>query len=227
MGLRLNFQATTSIGYLAQGGVAVLQLLVRNTANLLRRYSNDHCPRRHVFCNDGPCTHDGSITDCYSREHRHIRTEPGATADNNACRVHIGTPAPSHVVIQRRDDGVVADEGAVADLDSTLVLEAAAAINKDVLSEPDVLAEVGTERREELERLGDCLPSQLTHQGTYFCGGVVVPVEFCGDAQRLLTCGVHRLVMRRSTRDRLRGIQRCEKGIEPANFRHTPTVSRR
>lgn len=227
MGLRLNVQATTSIEYVAQGGVEVLQLFVRNSVNLLRRHSDDDCPRWHVFCHDGPCADDGSIADCYSREHRDIRTKPDATADNNACRVHVGTPALSHVVVQRRDDRVVADEGAVADLDSTLVLEAAAAVDEDVLADPDVLAEVGAEWREQLERIGDSLSSQLTHQGTYFCGGVVAPVKFCGDAQRFLTCGVHRLVVRRSAGDPLGGIQRGEKGIEPANFSHIPTVSRR
>src|SRR5690606_15175589 len=97
---------------------------------------------------------------------------------------------------------------------------------KDMLTEPDVLAEVSTERREELEGLGDCAPSQLTHQGPHFFGGVVAPVELGCDAQRFLARGVHGRVVRRTSGNRLPGIQCRQKGVKSVNISHVSTVSR-
>ena len=45
-----------------------------------------------------------------------------------------------------------------------LVLEPAAAVGEHIFTDTYVLAEVGTEGREELERLWDLVGDQLTHQ---------------------------------------------------------------
>ncbi len=45
-------------------------------------------------------------------------------------------------MLERRDDGVVADEAVVADGDASLVLEPAAGVDEHAAPEPDVLAEV-------------------------------------------------------------------------------------
>ena len=166
------------------------------------------------------------IADRHARQYRHVGPEPHAPADHDARRVHVSSPARRHVVVQRRDDGVVADEGSIADVDAALVLEPAAAVDEHILTETDVLAEVSAERREESEGIGDLVPGQLTHQGPHLSGGVVAPVELGGDAQRLLTRGVHGRVVRRTSGDRLPGIQCRQKVLESLNFSHLPTIAR-
>lgn len=84
--------------------------------------------------------------------------EPYAPPDDNAGRVHIGPLARHHVMVQRRDHGIVTDEGSITDVDASLVLESTATVDEHILAKTNVLAKVSTERREELEGFRDPAP---------------------------------------------------------------------
>lgn len=99
-------------------------------------------------------------------------------------RGHSNDHGPWRYVLS--DDRARAHYCSIADFDTALVLEPAAAVDEHVLTKPDVLAKVGTEWREELERPGGLAPSQFAEQRPNLIGGVVAPVELGCDAQRLL-----------------------------------------
>ena len=112
-----------------------------------RRHSRDHCIRRHIPDDDCSRRNDGTVSDGDSRQNRGMGTDPDILADGNRCRYHSGSVFRIQIMIECSENYIVPDEGSVSDADTSLFLKSAAEIDKDILSEGNILTEIGVKRR--------------------------------------------------------------------------------
>ena len=82
------------------------------------------------------------------------------------------------VMIDRRQNNVVANQRAIANRNSALVLKVTARIDEDVFTELDVLSKVSIKRRKHTKGWINRIPGNLFHQLNDFFGRMISRVQF-------------------------------------------------
>ena len=136
----------------------------------------------HVFRDDRPGPHDGSVPDGDAGDDGDAGADPDVFACDDGGGVGGGAMFRVKVVVHGGQDHVVAQKRPVPQGDAALVLEVAAGVDEDALAHGGVFAAVGVEGGEETEALVHGLADDLGEDLPDLLAGVVLVVQLAGQA---------------------------------------------
>lgn len=149
---------------------------------------------RNILRHDRTGGDNGVVTDSHALQDGGVGTYPHPFSHYDGSRKHRSTGFGNNTVVERGEYYVVPHQAIVAQRDAAVVLEMAASIDKDILSDGDILSEIGIKRREDTKGTIYFLTEKPGEQSPYFIRSMVGGIQLKSDFPRFIAHTVHKLI---------------------------------